>query len=97
SWIRDSTFSVRSLAEIGFDAEADAFRRFIQRSTAVHVDDLQIVYGLGGERELSYLEGYRGSAPIRVGNDAVTQTQLDAFGELVSLAWRWHERGNSPD
>jgi GH15 family glucan-1,4-alpha-glucosidase len=102
SWIRDSVFSVASLAEIGFDSEADAFRRFIQRSTAGHVDDLQIMYGLGGERriaeqEVAELEGFRGARPVRVGNDAMAQTQLDAYGELVNLAWRWHARGNSPD
>ena len=102
SWIRDSTFSVGSLAEIGFESAADDFRRFVQRSAAGHVEDLQIVYGLGGERrigeqELDSLEGYRGARPVRVGNGAISQTQLDAYGELTSLAWRWHERGNSPD
>ncbi|TML34199.1 MAG: glycoside hydrolase family 15 protein, partial [Actinobacteria bacterium] len=102
SWIRDSVFSVRSLAEAGLEREADGFRRFIQRSSAGHVEDLQIVYGLGGERrigeqEIDELEGYRGVGPVRVGNGAVTQSQLDAYGEIVSLAWRWHTRGNSPD
>jgi GH15 family glucan-1,4-alpha-glucosidase len=102
SWIRDSTFSVRSLAESGYEHEADRFRAFIQRTSAGHVGDLQIVYGLGGERridqqEIPELEGYRGRGPVHVGNDARSQLQLDAFGELVSLAWRWHQRGNSPD
>ena len=102
SWIRDSTFSVRSLAEIGFEDEADAFRRFIQRSTAGHVEDLQIVYGVGGERrigeqDLVDIEGYRGATPVRVGNRASSQSQLDVYGELLNLAWRWHTRGNSPD
>jgi len=102
SWIRDSAFSVRSLADIGADREADGFRRFIQRSSAGSAHDLQIMYGLGGERrltemELSALEGYRGSAPVRVGNAASTQLQLDAYGELVQLSWRWHQRGQSPD
>src|SRR5438067_5351235 len=101
-WIRDSVFSVRSLAAIGFEREADEFRKFIQRTTAGHVEDLQIVYGLGGERrigeeEIPELEGYRGRGPVRAGNGARTQSQLDAFGELVSLAWRWHQRGNAVD
>ncbi len=101
-WIRDSIFSVRSLAAIGFDREADNFRKFIQRTTAGHVEDLQIVYGLGGERrigeqEVPELEGYRGKGSVSIGNGARTQSQLDAFGELVSLAWRWHERGNAVD
>ena len=101
SWIRDSAFGARSLAELGFVDEADRFRRFAQRSAAGHVDDLQIFYGIGGERRLDEseldLEGYRGSRPVRVGNGARGQLQLDAYGELVGLAWRWHRRGNSPD
>ncbi len=101
SWIRDSTLAVRALAEIGFDGEADAFRRFIQRSSAGHVDDLQIAYGVGGERRLNEFEvdlaGYGGARPVRVGNGAAGQRQNDVLGELVLLAWRWHRRGHSPD
>jgi GH15 family glucan-1,4-alpha-glucosidase len=102
SWIRDSTFCARSLAELGHHEEADGFRRFIERSAAGHAADLQIVYGVGGERrlpelELDHLEGYCGSAPVRVGNAAVGQRQLDAFGELLSLSWYWHRRGHPPD
>ncbi len=102
SWIRDSTFAVRSLAEIGFVEEADAFRRFVARSAAGHGDELQIAYGLGGgrrlsEQELDHLDGYRGSRPVRSGNGAVRQLQLDTIGELVNLSWAWHRRGHSPD
>ena len=101
SWVRDSTFSARSLAEIGCYAEADGFRRFIQRSSAGNAHDLQIVYGVGGERRLTEteldMEGYRRSRPVRVGNGAATQFQLDVFGELLDLSWRWHCRGHSPD
>ena len=102
SWIRDSFFSVRSLAEIGFDALADAFRRFVERSAAGSADQLQLMYGMGGERRLTeetldYLEGYGGARPVRVGNAAAGQLQLDMYGELLELSWRWHERGNSPD
>jgi GH15 family glucan-1,4-alpha-glucosidase len=100
SWIRDSVFSVRSLAELGLTREADRFRRFVQRACAGHVEDLQIVYGVGGERRIGEqeldLEGYRASSPVRAGNGARDQTQLDAFGELLGLAWRWHRRGHSP-
>jgi GH15 family glucan-1,4-alpha-glucosidase len=101
-WIRDSTFATRALAEVGAGEEADAFRRFIQRSSAGTAEDLQIVYGVRGarrigEQELPELEGWRGIGPVRVGNGATDQFQLDAYGELVNLAWRWHERGNSPD
>jgi len=101
SWIRDSTLAARALAELGFDEEADSFRRFIQRSSAGHVDELQIAYGVGGERRLMEFEvdmaGYRGSKPVRIGNSAALQRQNDVLGELALLAWRWHRRGHSPD
>ena len=101
AWVRDSSFSSRALAELGAVEEADAFRAFIMRSAAGHAGDLQIVYGVAGERRLrgdvvETLEGYRGAAPVRVGNDAAEQMQLDAYGELVNLTWRWHRRGHSP-
>jgi GH15 family glucan-1,4-alpha-glucosidase len=102
SWIRDSFFSARSLADIGFEAVADAFRRFVERSSAGSARQLQLMYGMGGERrlseeELGYLEGYGGAKPVRIGNAAAGQLQLDMYGELLELAWRWHRRGNSPD
>jgi GH15 family glucan-1,4-alpha-glucosidase len=102
SWIRDSAFALRSLGELGFDAEADGFRRFVERSAAGNEDDLQIVFGPGGERrlvevEVPELEGYRRSRPVRAGNNAYTQDQHDVYGELLGLSWRWHERGRSPD
>jgi GH15 family glucan-1,4-alpha-glucosidase len=101
SWIRDSSFSVRALADLGCEGEADAFRRFTLRTAAGSIDDLQVCYGVGGERRLTEerldLEGYRGSTPVRIGNAAEDQLQLDAYGELVNLTWRWHLRGNSPD
>ena len=102
SWIRDSFFSVRSLAEVGYQDEADRFRRFIERSAAGSVDKLQIMYGVGGERRLTEqvlngLEGYGEASPVRIGNAAVGQRQLDIYGELLELAWHWHRRGNSPD
>ena len=101
SWIRDSCFAVRALGEVGHDAEADGFRRFVERSAAGSADELQIMYGVGGERRLVELElrleGYRGARPVRVGNAAYGQLQLDVYGELLDLAWRWHRRGQSPD
>ncbi len=101
AWVRDSSFSSRAFTELGCVDEADAFRAFIMRSAAGHAEDLQVVYGVGGERRLrgdvvDGLEGYRKSSPVRVGNDASGQTQLDAYGELVNLTWRWHRRGHSP-
>jgi len=101
SWIRDSAFSVRALADIGCTDEADGFRRFVQRSSAGSAKELQVMYGLGGERRLTEielaLEGYRGASPVRIGNAASTQLQLDAYGTLIDLSWRWHRRGHSPD
>jgi GH15 family glucan-1,4-alpha-glucosidase len=102
SWIRDSSYAVRSLAELGADAEADGFRRFVERSAAGSAHDLQILYGVAGERRLTELElpglhGYRGARPVRTGNAAAGQVQLDVYGELLDLAYRWHLRGRSPD
>ena len=101
AWIRDSSFSSRAFAELGCEREAKAFRAFMMRSAAGHADDLQVMYGVGGERrigeqQLDELEGYAGAAPVRIGNDAKDQLQLDAYGELVNLSWRWHRRGHSP-
>lgn len=101
SWIRDSQFTVRALAEAGWHDEADGVRRFFERSTAGDAESLHIVYGLGGERRMPELElpleGYRCSAPVRIGNAASKQVQLDVYGEILDLAWQWHERGRSPD
>ncbi|MFI5281807.1 MAG: glycoside hydrolase family 15 protein [Candidatus Dormibacterales bacterium] len=102
SWIRDSVMAVTSLGQIGFHHEADGFRRFMQRSAGGSAADLQVLYGLGGERhmpevELSRLAGYRGARPVRIGNAASTQLQLDAYGNLAELVWRWQRRGHSPD
>jgi|WetSurMetagenome_2_1015567.scaffolds.fasta_scaffold04106_2 GH15 family glucan-1,4-alpha-glucosidase len=102
SWVRDSCFSVRSLAELGYTAEAERFRHFIERSAAGSADELQILFGLGGERrlreyEIAELPGYRGSRPVRVGNAATGQRQLDVYGELLELSWNWHRMGHSPD
>ena len=101
SWIRDSALSAHALAELGCEGEAASFRHFIVRSSAGHAEDLQVLFGIGGERRVGEqeleLDGYRGSRPARAGNEAARQVQLDAFGEILNLAWRWHTRGHSPD
>ncbi len=102
SWVRDSSFVVRSLGALGFDREADRFRRFIERTAAGSSDQLQILYGVAGERrvpewEIEELEGYRRSKPVRVGNAARKQLQLDVLGEFLELSWCWHCRHQSPD
>ncbi|WP_051261165.1 glycoside hydrolase family 15 protein [Desulfovibrio inopinatus] len=102
SWVRDAVFSVRALVALGFEREADGFRRFIERSAAGSAEDLQIMYGLGGERSLpeihiTTLEGWRRHGPVRVGNAASRQKQHDLYGELLDLAHRWHDIGHCPD
>jgi GH15 family glucan-1,4-alpha-glucosidase len=92
TWIRDAAFSLYSLLRLGFTEEATAFMDWLtDRLTSMQIEEsgpLQIMYGIDGRREiheqlLEHLEGYRGSAPVRVGNDAATQLQLDIYGELV--------------
>jgi pentatricopeptide repeat protein len=102
TWIRDSCFAARSLAEIGFEHEADGFRRFVERSAAGSADEIQVFFGVGGERRLREatvddLEGYGGAKPVRIGNAAQRQVQLDVYGEILGLSWLWHSRGHSPD
>jgi GH15 family glucan-1,4-alpha-glucosidase len=101
SWIRDSALTANALAELGCRREAERFRHFIVRSSAGHAEDLQILFGIGGERRIVEQEldltGYRDSQPVRVGNRAARQLQLDALGEILNLAWCWHRRGQSPD
>lgn len=102
SWLRDSIFTVHSLANLGCESEADGFRRFVQRSAAGSSDELQVLYGCDGRRripeiELEFLEGYRRSRPVRIGNGAERQFQADMYGLVLELAWRWAQRGNSPD
>ncbi|HUN73715.1 MAG TPA: glycoside hydrolase family 15 protein [Steroidobacteraceae bacterium] len=100
SWIRDSVFTVHALSALGLEAEADGFRRFIQRSAAGNVEDLQVLYGVDGKRrmvemELETLDGWRRSRPVRIGNGAARQYQADMFGLVLELQWRWSERGRS--
>jgi GH15 family glucan-1,4-alpha-glucosidase len=102
SWIRDSYFTIRSLAALGYRKEADGFRRFVQRTSAGSADEVQVLFGVGGERhlveyELKSAHGYRNSRPVRIGNAAETQVQLDVYGALLGLAWIWHTQGQSPD
>lgn len=98
-WVRDSVFTIRALHELGYAVEADRFHRFIQRTAAGSAEQLQIMYGVQGKRrlteiELAWLEGYRGSRPVRIGNGAAKQSQLDIYGELLEMAWEWHCSGH---
>jgi GH15 family glucan-1,4-alpha-glucosidase len=87
-WIRDATFSLYALMITGFVDEARAWRDWLLRAVAGKPDQLQILYGPAGERrmpeiELPWLPGYEGSAPVRTGNAAAKQFQLDVYGELI--------------
>jgi alpha,alpha-trehalase len=91
-WVRDSAVLLMALAALGHFEEAQAFAQWILRTTAGRADEIQIMYGIGGERllheaVLPHLSGYRGSAPVRVGNGAWDQLQIDTYGELVATAW----------
>jgi GH15 family glucan-1,4-alpha-glucosidase len=87
-WLRDATFTLYALMMGGYVGEARAWREWLLRAVAGNPAQIQIMYGLGGERrltelELGWLPGYQGSAPVRIGNAAHRQLQLDIFGEVM--------------
>ena len=87
-WLRDATFTLYALLVGGYTEEAAAWRDWLLRAVAGDPADLQIMYGPAGERrlrefEIPWLPGYEGSTPVRVGNAASTQLQLDVYGELM--------------
>jgi GH15 family glucan-1,4-alpha-glucosidase len=87
-WLRDASLTLRALLNSGFDEEARAWREWLLRAVAGDPADLQIMYGLDGTRripeyELDWLAGYQGAAPVRVGNAAAGQFQLDVWGEVL--------------
>jgi len=97
-WLRDAALTLDALMTAGYVEEATSWRNWVVRAVAGDPEDIQIMYGLGGERrldeyELPHLEGYEGSAPVRVGNAASGQLQLDVYGELIDAIYRAHELG----
>ncbi len=89
-WLRDATLTLYALLSGGYTDSASAWREWLMRAVAGSPDDLQIVYSLRGARrlpeiELAWLAGYEGSTPVRIGNDADRQFQLDVYGEVVDL------------
>ncbi|WP_406380646.1 glycoside hydrolase family 15 protein [Streptomyces sp. NBC_01618] len=87
-WLRDSTLTLGALISAGYLEEAAAWRDWLLRAVAGNPADLQIMYGLAGERrlpeaELPWLSGYDSSGPVRIGNAAVRQRQLDVYGEVI--------------
>ncbi|MQQ33254.1 glycoside hydrolase family 15 protein [Pseudomonas sp. SZ57] len=87
-WLRDATMTLLAFMNLGYFEEAQAWRDWLLRSVAGNPEQIQIMYGVGGERrlqeyELPWLSGYENSLPVRVGNGAATQVQLDVYGEVA--------------
>ena len=92
-WLRDATFTLIALVSAGYRDEAQAWGRWLMRSVAGSPNQLQIMYGVSGERQLlewevPWLPGYQGAAPVRVGNAASAQLQLDVYGELIDAMYQ---------
>jgi len=101
-WLRDATFTLYSLMMAGHVAEAIAWRDWLLRAVAGDPEGLQIMYGVAGERrltefELDHLPGYLGAKPVRVGNAASTQLQLDVYGEIADALHNTRRVGIPPD
>jgi GH15 family glucan-1,4-alpha-glucosidase len=101
-WLRDSSFTVTALYDCGFEREGAAFLDWLLYSTRLTQPKLQILYDVFGEsrlpeRELGHLEGYRGSRPVRTGNGAHNQFQLDVYGEVLGAVLEAARRGEPLD
>jgi len=101
-WIRDATFTLYALIHGGYTEEAHAWRDWLLRAVAGKPSELNIMYGLAGERRLTELEirwlpGYEGSAPVRTGNAAHQQFQLDVYGEVMDALYVARREGLQPD
>ncbi|RAG85179.1 glycoside hydrolase family 15 protein [Streptacidiphilus pinicola] len=97
-WLRDSTMTLSALLNAGYRDEAVAWYHWLLRAIAGDPADLQTMYGVGGERRLpeqvaDWLPGYEGSHPVRFGNAAVDQLQLDVYGEVVDTLYLAHQHG----
>ncbi|MBA3961075.1 MAG: glycoside hydrolase family 15 protein [Chthoniobacterales bacterium] len=97
-WLRDATFTLFALLGAGYQDEARAWREWLLRAIAGSPSQVQIMYGVSGERrleerELPWLSGYENSQPVRVGNAAAGQFQLDVFGEVLDAIYQAHRSG----
>ncbi|MER6719896.1 glycoside hydrolase family 15 protein [Streptomyces halstedii] len=98
TWLRDAAITLSSLLRTGYREEAGAWREWLLRAVAGDPENLQIMYGITGERdlperELGWLPGYEGSGPVRVGNAAANQLQLDVYGEVIETLYLAHKSG----
>jgi GH15 family glucan-1,4-alpha-glucosidase len=101
-WLRDATLTLLAMLNAGYRDEAEAWRGWLLRAVAGDPADLQIMYGLAGERrlderELEWLPGFEQSLPVRVGNKASTQLQLDVYGEVLDGAYQTLTHGAKRD
>lgn len=101
-WLRDATFTLLALMNAGYVDEATAWRDWLLRAVAGKPEQIQIMYGIGGERrlpelELSWLTGYEGARPVRIGNGAFAQRQHDVFGEILDATHQAWKMGVPPD
>ena len=92
-WLRDATLTLMAFMSAGYIEEAQAWRAWLQRSVAGSPNQIQIMYGLSGERQLiewevPWLPGYQGAAPVRIGNAAAGQLQLDVYGEMIDALYQ---------
>jgi GH15 family glucan-1,4-alpha-glucosidase len=102
TWLRDAAMTIIALLSLGYLDEARAWRAWLLRVLAQDLENLQIMYGIGGERELTeaelgWLPGYEKSAPVRTGNGAATQLQLDVYGEVTEALYQAYLAGLEPD
>ena len=101
-WLRDATFTLNALLAAGYHDEAAAWRDWLLRAVAGSAADLQVLYSVTGERrideyEVAWLPGYGGAAPVRVGNAASTQFQLDIYGEVMDTLYQARCAGVDPE
>ena len=102
SWLRDATISLQAFLYTGFTDEARAWREWLLRAVAGDPADMQIMYGVAGERRLTewtpdWLPGYQGAAPVRIGNAASGQFQLDVYGEVMDVLHQARKLGLDPE
>jgi GH15 family glucan-1,4-alpha-glucosidase len=101
-WVRDASFALYALGALGYSGEARCFHDFLKSACARSLPEVRPMYGIDGalrlpELELAHLQGYRGSAPVRTGNGAYLQRQIDAYGQLLDLALMYRSLGGKLD
>lgn len=101
-WLRDASLTLQALSDLSYREEADAFFSWMLHSTRLSWPELQVLYDVHGEtrlqeQELAHLDGYAGSRPVRVGNAAEDQLQLDTYGEVADATFEYVRRGGTLD